>query len=530
MNTNGLTGSAIALFLLSSLSLAGGTGCVPSGGGFLTVDAFDIRAVEYGKPEGKQDIRLVLGVDDFDGQFSEQFKTAGITGEALDPHTRTQWRKMGTVEFASDVAKHLNKHKTVLDVRRANIQTTDLILRSKLDVFERDNKFDYFTLGGMVTWFKWTIQSKIDAEFTLATPANEVLHTFKVKLEVPPQVTNKTQFFTSQVTGTPAEIDTAYGKVSRGFYEKLLDQVESEIRACRGKFGDLERPDLEVAQGVSKPLLTGKPRNQWAVVIGISRYANGGSKFPDLQFADRDASEFYRFLMSPAGGEFPKEHIRLLTNADAPGAAIRNALFTFLKDAEEDDLVIIYFSGDGAPDPTRPDNLYLLPHDVDVGNIAATGFPMWDLEKVLYQTLKAQRVIVLVDACHSGGVGIATGEKGIGLQEQAYLYNLYYKRLGNTSPGRVILSSSAGDEVSREGSKWDRHGVFTWALLKGLQGEADGLGGKPKDGVVSTFELVQYVTKTVADETKGEQHPFLAASPKYDHELPLGVASAGASQ
>ena len=130
----------------------------------------------------------------------------------------------------------------------------------------------------------------------------------------------------------------------------------------------------------------------------------------------------------------------------------------------------------------RPDNLYLLPHDVDVGNIAATGFPMWDLEKVLYQTLKAQRVIVLVDACHSGGVGIATGEKGIGLQEQADLYNRYYKRLGNTSPGRVILSSSAGDEVSREGSKWDRHGVFTWALLKGLQGEADGLGGKPKDG------------------------------------------------
>jgi hypothetical protein len=530
MHTRGLAGSAITLCFLGSLAMIGATGCVPSGGGFVTVDAFDIRAIEYGKAEGKQDIRVVLGVEDFDGQFSERFRKSGATGEGLDPHTRTLWRKMGTIEFANDMAKHLGKHKTVLDVRRANIQTADLILRSRLDVFERDSKYDYFTVGNVITWFKWTIQSKIDAEFTLATPANEVLHTFKVKLEVPPQVTNKTQFLTSEMTGTPTEIDEAYGKVSRGFYQKLLNQVESEITACRGKFSDLERPDLDVAQGVSKPLLTGKPRSQWAVVIGISRYANAGTKFPDLQFADRDANEVCRFLMSPAGGEVPKDHIRLLTNAEAPGAAIRNALFTFLKDAEEDDLVIIFFSGHGTPDPTRPENLYLLPYDVDPGNIAATGFPMWDLEKVLYKTLRAQRVIVLADACHSGGVGAAAGERGIGLQEQADLYNRYYTRLGNTSPGRVILSSSAGDEVSREGSKWDRHGVFTWALLKGLQGEADGAGGKPKDGIISVFEVIQYVTKKVTDETKGEQHPLLATSPKYDHELPLGVVGASVSQ
>lgn len=527
MKAKKLTRSAIARWLLSSLSMLVTAGCISSGE-FLTVDAFDIRAIEYGKAEGKQDIRVVLGVEDFDGQFSERFRTAGFGGGSLDPHTRTQWRKMGTSEFANDVAKHLGKHKTVLDVRRANLQTADLILRSQLDVFQRDSKYDYFSIGGLVTFNKWTIQSKIDGEFSLVTPANEVLHTFKVKLEVPPQVTNKTQFLTSSFTGTPPEIDEAYGRVSRGFYDKLLDQVEQEIRSCRSKFGELERPDLDVAQGVGKPLLTGKPRSQWAVVVGISRYANGGMKFPDLQFADRDANEFCRFLASPAGGEFPKEHITLLTNADATYSSIRHALFTFLKDAEEDDLVVIFFSGHGAPDATRPENLYLLPYDVDPVNIAATGFPMWDLEKVLYQILKAQRVIVLADACHSGGVGIAAGTKSVGVE--ADLYNRYYKRLGNTSPGRVILSSSAGNELSREGAKWDRHGVFTWALLKGLQGEADGVGGKPNDGIVSLFEIIQYVTKKVTDETKGEQHPFLAASPKYDHELPLGIVRASLSQ
>ena len=37
---------------------------------------------------------------------------------------------------------------------------------------------------------------------------------------------------------------------------------------------------------------------------------------------------------------------------------------------------MIYYAGHGAPDPGRPDNLYLLPTDTNLDALAATGFPI----------------------------------------------------------------------------------------------------------------------------------------------------------
>ena len=66
----------------------------------------------------------------------------------------------------------------------------------------------------------------------------------------------------------------------------------------------------------------------------------------------------------------------------------------------------------------------------------------------------------------------------------------------------------------------------TWALLKALNGEADGIiPGTKKDQIVSLQEAIEYVKDLVVKETKGKQHPFLSASPKYDTELPLSVVS-----
>lgn len=68
--------------------------------------------------------------------------------------------------------------------------------------------------------------------------------------------------------------------------------------------------------------------------------------------------------------------------------------------------------------------------------------------------------------------------------------------------------------------------VFTWALLKALKGEADGLTpGTEKDNIVSLQEVIEYVKYQVENETNCKQHPFLSASPKYDTELPLAVVS-----
>jgi uncharacterized caspase-like protein len=101
---------------------------------------------------------------------------------------------------------------------------------------------------------------------------------------------------------------------------------------------------------------------RWAVVIGVGEYDS--DDIPDLDFAPNDARAVRDFLQSDAAGPF--DEVLYLENERATGAAMREALFVFLQQADWDDLVVIYYAGHGAPDPGRPDNLYLLPTDTDL--------------------------------------------------------------------------------------------------------------------------------------------------------------------
>jgi uncharacterized caspase-like protein len=132
---------------------------------------------------------------------------------------------------------------------------------------------------------------------------------------------------------------------------------------------------------------------RWAVLIGISDYHRDSGRFPDLNYAHRDAEEFAAFLKSKASGSFPPDHVRLLVNEQATATSIREALFEFLKHTVKEDLVLIFFAGHGLPDPGKPSNLYLIAHDSDATQIAATGIPMWDVEAALTRTIAAERVV-----------------------------------------------------------------------------------------------------------------------------------------
>ena len=255
-------------------------------------------------------------------------------------------------------------------------------------------------------------------------------------------------------------------------------------------------------------------RKRWAVVIGISKYLNADNGIPPLQFAHRDAIVFMDFLRSPQGGGFAPSCVKLLINEQATTRNIRSALFTFLKQAGKDDLVLIYFAGHGAPEIGRPDNLYLISYDTDIDDMASTAFPMWDMETALKRYITAERVVVLADACHSAGVG---GEAGLRSVGNANLINTYLSNLQKTKPGRVTITASDANELSREGKEWDDHGVFTYYLLKGLKGEAD----SNDNGIVTITEAFNYVNNKVRRSTNSQQHPNIQG--KFDHNLPLAV-------
>jgi len=255
----------------------------------------------------------------------------------------------------------------------------------------------------------------------------------------------------------------------------------------------------------------------WAVIIGISDYYD--TRIPSLRYAAADARSFYTWLTSPEGGRYPPSRIKLLVNEQATGSSIKEALFVWLKQALQEDIVIIYFAGHGSPEsPDFPDNLFILPCDAQYENIATTGFPMWDIETALNRFIKAKKAIVIADACHAGGVGQSfdiARRANRGLKVNTISTGL--QMLSKVGDGICIISASDDNQFSQEGKQWGGgHGVFTYFLLKGLTGEAD----YNNDSRVSLGELIPYLSEQVRRETRNAQCPTVAG--KFDPVLSIG--------
>lgn len=272
-------------------------------------------------------------------------------------------------------------------------------------------------------------------------------------------------------------------------------------------------PKSEIHKNPNTDAVTG---HRFAVVIGISAYAD--ARVPALRYAANDAESFYNWLVSPSGGKFAPSRVNLLLNQKATYTNIKSALFTWLQQAIQEDMVIIYFAGHGSSDsPDSDANLFLLPYDTQYNDISSTGFPMWDIETALKRFIKADNVVVIADACHSGGVGesfdiarrnsraLTITPISEGLQD-----------LSRVGRGICVISASGDNQLSRENLKWGGgHGVFTYFLLKGLTGEAD----YNADTSVTLGELIPYISEKVRRETKNAQSPTVAG--KFDPALTI---------
>lgn len=256
---------------------------------------------------------------------------------------------------------------------------------------------------------------------------------------------------------------------------------------------------------------------RWAVIIGISNYQD--TQIPSLRYASSDAQAFYNWIISPKGGKYSPSRVKLLLNKKATGTNIKKALFEWLRGALDEDMVTIYFAGHGSPEsPDSQDNLFLLPYDTQYRSIATTGFPMWDIETALKRFIKAKKVVVIADACHSGGVGLSfdiarRANRGIKINP----ISSGIQNLSQVGDGVCVISASSDNQFSQESKKWGGgHGVFTYFLLKGLKGDAD----YNKDTSVSLGELTSFLSEKVRRETKNAQSPTVAG--RYDPALTIG--------
>jgi len=302
----------------------------------------------------------------------------------------------------------------------------------------------------------------------------------------------------------------------------IITAMESDGTArqeVRTVFLERAKPALPAAPPAPPPP---PPSTQWAVIIGVGGYES--SSVPKLRYPVADADAVYQTLI--ASGGFKKENILLLTDKTERKPTLRNvkwALGTFLaRSAHKDDLVVIYFAGHGASEVDQRgierDGLskYLVPIDADPDDLYSTALPMDEMQNVLAR-IEAERVTVFLDACYSGAAG---GRTFASTKTRAVTVDdIFLDRL-TRSKGRAIVTASRPSELSIELPELG-HGVFTYYLVRGLQGYAD----LNRDGIVSLQELYEYLAQEVSRKSRavgGNQHPLLKG--ELEGMLPLTKA------
>lgn len=254
-----------------------------------------------------------------------------------------------------------------------------------------------------------------------------------------------------------------------------------------------------IQQASAAFIKTGK----YAVIVGVNEYEHAGQGISALRFAVPDAKSVYESLVDPTRGGFDPANVTLLTDEtpEKPtNTAIGRALNRLITGTKADDLVVVFFSGHGYEEGGRA---YLLPRNADLEALDYSAIERDAFVRQIDQ-IPAKKVIVILDACHSGGVN--RGGKSVG--KDAALTTKYYESF-TASQGRAYIASSAGGELSWEDEQ-KGHGVFTAALSEALSGAAD---TQPPDGLVTLNEVRAYLESRVSDWAgrRGKaQHPQIS--------------------
>ncbi len=203
-----------------------------------------------------------------------------------------------------------------------------------------------------------------------------------------------------------------------------------------------------------------------------------------------DARELAALLRNPQVAAYPADQVRVLTDAKATRANILDALEELAHNAAGG-TALIMFSGHGEP----VDGDYaLLPYDADLANLAASSLTSELFQRRIAKIReRAQRLVVLLNCCHAGGVGDAVLAPDAAVLSGAAPPPSFYEPLVVGSGQQVVISSSRPQQKSgaRSGVH-PQHTTFGAHLLDALRGKVPGDGAG-----MGIFELFAYLRAQV---------------------------------
>jgi hypothetical protein len=222
-------------------------------------------------------------------------------------------------------------------------------------------------------------------------------------------------------------------------------------------------------------------RDAVAIIIGIQDY----KRVPKAEFANNDAKEFYEYAIRALG--IKQEKIKMLLDDEADEVNIVKAFENWLpiqvnKDKTD---VYVFYSGHGLPAPDGK-SLYFLPHGVDKELLSRTAVGQNEIVAAL-SAAKPKSVTMFIDACYSGqtrsGDVLIANAKPLSLKSDTSAY----------PPNFTVITASANDQISSSSPEL-KHGIFSFYLMKGMEGEADA----NKDGRITVGEMQEYLSDKVS--------------------------------
>ena len=226
-----------------------------------------------------------------------------------------------------------------------------------------------------------------------------------------------------------------------------------------------------------------KNKNALALIIGISKYRN----VPEAKYADRDANYFADFSENTLGINL--ENIRLVSNEYANGIEIKKSLKLWMKgySTPNESDIFIFFAGHGLAS-TDGKELYLLPYDGEPRLLQDTSLLRSEIFDII-KSIKPKSVTVFLDACYSG----QTREKDMLLVDARPISIVPLE--SDVPKNFTVFSASTGSEISSSLPEAE-HGLFSYFLMKGLEGDAD----TNNDKKITNGELHAYIRSNVTKQ------------------------------
>lgn len=208
------------------------------------------------------------------------------------------------------------------------------------------------------------------------------------------------------------------------------------------------------------------------VAVGVSDYPGTNM---DLRVSANDAKTLSKIFVKNGHSV-----ARCIRDSAATEAHVFDVMKQYFSKADEDDVIILFFSGHGFPG-----GLFL--YD--------THCYYEDIFQVMKQS-KARNKVIFADACYSGKMRVEA-------------------RRDSTESDNNVMFFLSSRSAEKSSETIYNNSLFTLYLERGLRGGADA----NRDRTITARELYDFVHEKVSENSMGLQHPVMWG--KFDGGMPI---------